>query len=217
MRALLPVFAALVLALAGCGGSNPATDAAAADGATTEPLPAPLDAAGAVTGMPDTPGPNEVLIPELPEEFDGPAAAFDESGDPLPPTDAVADAPAAVDPDTAQQAVALVHDYHAAISSGAPGRAYLLWADGGGASGQTAQEFADSFAGVEGVSAEIGTPARAEATTAQVPVTLTVRRLDGSRHRLTGHYVLRRSAEAAASADASAWRIASASLREAGP
>lgn len=216
MRALHLVITVLAFTLAACGSDRP-TDRAPADGVATQPLPAPLGATGAVTGMPDTPGPNEVRIPEPSEDPSGPAVALDEFGNPLPSAGVIADVPAAVDPDIAEQAVALVREYHAAIDSGAPERAYALWAEAGGASGQSAQEFADSFAEVEGMSVEIGTPHRADATTAQVPVTLTVRRLDGSRHRLTGHYVLGRSAEAAARGDATAWRIAWASLHEAAP
>jgi hypothetical protein len=241
MRTFRSSIAILVLALAACGGADrPSGDGATPDGIANEPLPAPVGAGGAVTGMPDTPGPNEVEIPEQPgagTEPD-PALALDADGNPLPSevppdaptTSALADpaaaqpvpgaplaAPAAVDPIVAQEAVALVRDYHAAINAAALGRAYALWADGGQASGQSPQEFADGFAQVESMSVEIGTPGRADATTARVPVTLSVRRLDGSQRRLTGHYTLRRPAEAAAAGDPSAWRIASASLREAAP
>lgn len=227
MRTFRFSLVALVLMLAACGGSDRPADGATADGIANEPLPAPAGVAGAVTGMPDAPGPNEIQVPEQPEDEPEPAFALDENGNPVPASDAAtatadAHAPmvepsAAVDPAIAREAIALVRDYHAAINAGALGRAYALWADAGRASGQTAQEFADSFAELEGMSVEIGTPGRADATTARVPVTLTVRRLDGSQHRLTGHYTLQRPAEAAAAADASAWRIAAASLREAAP
>lgn len=241
MRTFRSSLIVLVLVLAACGGTDrPSGASATPDGVANEPLPAPAGAGGAVTGMPDTPGPNEVEIPEPPAMETGtdPALALDADGNPLPAevasdmpaTSALADpaaaqpvlgappaAPAAIDPVVAQEAVALVRDYHAAINAAALGRAYALWADGGQASGQSPQEFADGFAQVESLSAEIGAPGRADATTARVPVTLTVRRLDGSQRRLTGHYTLRRPAEAAAAGDPSAWRIAAASLREAAP
>lgn len=233
--------AAFVLVLAACGGGErPSEVAATPDGIANEPLPAPVGAGGAVTGMPDTPGPNEVEIPEHPaaDIAPDPTLALDADGNPLPveaptdasPTSALADpavpqpalgsppaAPAAIDPVVAQDAAALVRDYHAAINAAALGRAYLMWADGGQASGQSPQEFADGFAEVESMSVEIGAPGRADATTARVPVTLAVRRRDGSQRRLTGHYTLRRNAEAAAASDPSAWSIAAASLREAAP
>lgn len=240
MRTFRRSLLVLVLVLAACGGDDrPSGTAATPDGVANEPLPAPAGAGGAVTGMPDTPGPNEVEIPEqpAPETATDPALALDADGNPLPAevasdaptTSALADpaaqpvpgappaAPAAIDPVVAQEAVALVREYHAAINAAALGRAYALWADGGQASGQSPQEFADGFAQVESMSVEIGAPGRADATTARVPVTLTVRRLDGSQRRLAGHYTLRRTAEAAAAGDPSAWRIAAASLREAAP
>lgn len=230
----LSLAAALVLALAACDGGDLPADSASPDGIANEPLPAPAGAAGAVTGMPGAPGPNEIRSPDdAPAPEPAPEVALDANGDPLPadaPPDAPVDpaladasavpaeaAPAAVDPAAAQEAVALVRDYHAAINGAAYGRAYGLWADAGRASGQTPQQFADSFAPIEGMSVEIGMPGRADPTTARVPVTLTVRRHDGVQRRLEGHYTLRRPAEAAAAADATAWRIASMTLREGAP
>lgn len=206
------------------------------------PAPAGAPGTG-VTGMPDEPGPNESGPPEpaaepeaaeatpalgpdglpLPPDAVPTAAAPDPAAGalPLPPAagmtspapDAAATAAPTVDALAAGEAVATVREYHAAISAGALGRAYALWADGGRASGQSPQEFADGFAGVESLSVSIAPPTQADAALARVPVTLTLRRGDGSERRLAGHYTLRRDA-----ADPTAgWRIAGARLREAAP
>lgn len=231
-------FAALVLALAACGGDNaaPRAGASAQGGRGEAALPAPAGAPGSgVTGMPDEPGPNTSGPPEpavdesgpmlgadglpLPAEPALPAPAIDPAtGAPLspaPPVEpAVASAPAsAVDAVAADEAVATVREYHAAINAGALGRAYSLWADGGRASGQSPQEFANGFAAVESLSVDIAPPTRADATLARVPVTLTLRRRDGSERRLAGHYTLRRD-----TLDPTAgWRIAGTRLRESAP
>lgn len=229
--------AVLAATLAACGADRGApAGTATPDGVANEALPSPAGAPGtAVTGMPDEPGPNEIRDPDT--AVASTDIALDADGNPMPvepATDAVdpaaapdAQAPAAVPPlpvpveppaaavdaVAAEEAVAVVREYHAAINGGAYGRAYALWADGGQASGQSAQQFADGFAGVEGVSVEIAPPTRADAAMAQVPVRMSLRRRDGGERRLTGHYTLRR----AAGDPAAGWRIASARLREAAP
>lgn len=242
MRTLRFTFAALVLTLAACGRDDAAPQAGtvAASGSSEAALPAPAGAPGTgVTGMPDKPGPNESGPPEpaveatvpdpmlgpdglpLPSESSAPAAAVDPAtGAPLllvPPADpavARASEPApTVDAIAADEAVATVREYHAAINAGALGRAYSLWADGGRASGQSPQEFADGFAAVESVSVDIAPPTRADTALARVPVTLTLRRRDGSERRLAGHYTLRRDALD----PATGWRIAGTRLRESAP
>lgn len=233
-------FAALVLALAGCRGDNaaPQAGASAQGGRGEATLPAPAGApGGGVTGMPDEPGPNASGPPEpavdgsepmlgadglpLPAEPLPPPPAIDPAtGAALPPAPPVEPAVASatdpastVDAVAADEAVATVREYHAAINAGALGRAYSLWADGGRASGQSPQEFADGFAAVESLSVEIAPPTRADATLARVPVTLTLRRRDGSERRLAGHYTLRRD-----TLDPTAgWRIAGTRLRESAP
>jgi hypothetical protein len=229
-------FAALVLALAACGGDNAAPQAGmpAQGGRGEATLPAPAGAPGSgVTGMPDEPGPNESGPPEpaaeetelvvgpdglpLPAEPAPTAPTIDPAtGAPLPPPPADLTAPEStptVDAFAADEAVATVREYHAAINAGALGRAYSLWADGGRASGQSPQEFADGFAAVESLSVDIAPPTRADATLARVPVTLALRRRDGSERRLAGHYTLRRD-----TFDPTAgWRIAGTRLRESAP
>lgn len=232
----LPI-TALVLALAACGGDRAAPQAgvlAQSGGEATLPAPAGAPGTG-VTGMPDEPGPNESGPPDpavvetapaigpdglpLPAEPVPPAPAIDPvTGVALPlappadPAGAPSPAPT-VDAVSADEAVATVREYHAAINAGALGRAYTLWADDGRASGQSPQEFADGFAAVESLSVEIAPPTRADATLARVPVTLTLRRRDGSEQRLAGHYTLRRDALV----PAAGWRIASTRLRESAP
>lgn len=227
--------ALLLLAVAACGGdaTAPQTGPAGIGRGGDATLPAPAGAPGTgVTGMPDEPGPNESGPPEpaadattaepgadapaLPGEPAAPAPVVDPATGallpPVPPVDPAAAAPA-VDAVAADEAVATVREYHAAINAGALGRAYALWADGGRASGQSPQEFADGFAAVESLSVEIAPPTRADATLARVPVTLTLRRRDGSERRLAGHYTLRRDA-----LDPTAgWRIAGTRLRESAP
>lgn len=239
MRTIRLTVAVLVVALAACGGERAASQAGtvASGGRVEGTLPAPAGVPGTgVTGMPDEPGPNEVGPPEpatdeaplmlgpdglpLPAETaPAPPGLDPATGLPLPPPPAdPAAAPApepapTVDALAADEAVATVREYHAAINAGALGRAYALWADGGRASGQSPQEFADGFAAVESMSVEIAPPTRADTALARVPVTLTLRRRDGTERRLAGHYTLRRDGLD----PAAGWRIAGARLREPAP
>ncbi|MFC0678851.1 hypothetical protein ACFFGH_13460 [Lysobacter korlensis] len=227
--------AILATLLAACGADQSASPGVATpDGIANEALPSPAGAPGsAVTGMPDEPGPNGIRDPDA--AVVAPEVALDADGNPLPPDAPAADAvdpatqppatsptePVPVDPAAvptvdalaASEAVAVVREYHDAINGNAYGRAYMLWGDGGQASGQSAQQFADGFAAVDGMSVEIAPPTRADAAMAQVPVTMTLRRRDGSERRLVGHYVLRR----ADGDPAAGWRIAAARLREGAP
>ncbi|WP_189454889.1 hypothetical protein [Cognatilysobacter bugurensis] len=211
-------------------------------GGAALPAPAGAPGTG-VTGMPDEPGPNESGPPEvasadpalgadglpLPVEGAPPSAPIDPAtGAPLPlpppqpmdpgappppPAPPAPEPPVTVDALAAEEAIAVVREYHSAINAGALGRAYGLWADGGRASGQTPQEFADGFAAVESLAVDIAPPTRADTALARVPVTLTLRRRDGSERRLAGHYTLRRDP-----VDPSAgWRIAGTRLRESAP
>jgi hypothetical protein len=240
MRTFSLPFATLILALAACGGDDAApqagADAQGGRGEATLPAPAGTPGTG-VTGMPDEPGPNESGPPEpaadetelvlgpdglpLPAEPAPPAPAIDPAtGAPLspaPPADPDAlpapEPTPTVDAVAADEAVATVREYHAAINAGALGRAYALWADGGRASGQSPQEFADGFAEVESLSVAIAPPTQADTALARVPVTLTLRRRDGSERRLAGHYTLRRDALD----PIAGWRIAGTRLRESAP
>lgn len=219
--------------LAACGGKDRPADGTAA-GADPQALPAPAGAGAAgVTGMPSAPGPGQVGAP-----VEGSTAGplFDVNGDPIPGSDAGTPAsgidgtlpppepgtetdtpPLAVEP-TPEDAVAVVRDYYAAINGGNFARAYALWSDGGNASGQNAQQFANGFAETTGVSVEVLAPGRVDAGAGQryveVPVAITATQRDGSQRKYVGAYTLRRSVVDGASDEQRAWRIGSADIRE---
>lgn len=227
--------------LAACGGKDGGTGRAGKNGGDDAALPAPAGTPGrGVTGMPDSPGPGPVGPPTDAAIASPPA--LDEFGNPispiLPPDAAPADgtlpdgAPLdgmPVDPGSAdvageptpQDAVVVVRDYYAAINSGGYGRAYALWSDGGRASGQSPQQFADGFAGTAGVSVEVMPPGQVDAATGsryiEVPVAITARHDDGSERRYVGAYTLRRAVVDGATPEQRAWRITSADLREVRP
>lgn len=212
--------------LAACGGqpAHTANGQPGADGG----LPSPQQDGGAVTGMPETPGPGAVAISgtpppqdvqvDVPEiELPNPEAGL------LPGAQAAASdsaPPNAAEP-TAQDAQAVLHDYYAAIDGRSYARAYALWSDNGGASGQSPQQFVDGFAGIRRISAELGVPGEVDAGAGQrritVPVTVTTIPADGNARRQAGSYTLRRSVVEGASAEQRAWRIASVDLRDAPP
>ncbi|WP_223619929.1 hypothetical protein [Lysobacter sp. ESA13C] len=224
---------ALSALLAACGGKDRPADGTAA-GADPQSLPAPAGAGAAgVTGMPSAPGPGQVGAP-----VEGSTAGplFDENGDPIPGSDAGTPAagidgtlpppesgtetgtpPLAAEP-TPEDAVAVVRDYYAAINGGNFARAHALWSDGGNASGQNAQQFANGFAETTGVSVEVLAPGRVDAGAGQryveVPVAITATQLDGSQRKYVGAYTLRRSVVDGASDEQRAWRIGSADIRE---
>ncbi|MEH6417734.1 hypothetical protein [Pseudomonas sp. CGJS7] len=222
----------LSLCLAACGGGDRAagTDV---QGDSDSTLPAPDGAGGGVTGMPDKPGPGQIGAPVEPAAGE---PLLDENGNPLPGTgEAVAPVdPNAVVPDpatgagdpatalpaepTPEDAVAVVRDYYAAINGRQYDRAYALWSDGGRASGQNPQQFADGFAQTEGVSLELAPPGRVDAGAGQrhieIPVSIVANQRDGSQRKYVGAYTLRRTVVDGASAEQRAWRIASADIRE---
>lgn len=235
MRAFRTALCVLVVALTltACGkDDDPQTGTA--NGEAGELLPAPQGASGGVTGMPSQPGPGQVGPPSAiaaPEEV-----VLDENGNPIlsatpeDGTEAVAEdgtalgeegSAAPVDEPTPQDAVAVVRDYYAAINARSFARAYALWSDGGRASGQSAQQFADGFADTTGVSVEILPPGRVDAGAGsrylEVPVALTASQRDGSQRKYVGAYVLRRAVVDGATPDQRAWRIGSADLREVKP
>lgn len=220
---------ALVLAcaalLAGCGGKPAADDGQAQ--AQGESLPKPEQSADSVTGMSSKPGPGEVpLTGEPPPPPAEPAAPVDllnpETG--LLPGGAAAagdGAQAAPVEPTAQDAAVVIADYYAAIDAGSYARAYALWSDGGHASKQTPQQFADGFADTAHVVVTLGDPTGEDAGAGQryiqVPVAIIATRKDGSVHRYDGSYTLHRTVVDGATEEQRAWRIASADLRELKP
>lgn len=226
--ARLAAFAFTLAVLAACG-SDKTAGRQTVDGVSDEPLPTPAGAPGsAVTGMPDTPGPGQVGPPVSGQPG---AVALDENGNPLPldgvpldpltapdlPTEDGAYAIADDEP-TAQEAVDVVRDYYAAINGRNYARAFALWSDGGRATGQSPQQFADGFANTNGVSVEVMAPGRVDAAAGsrhiEVPVALTATQDDGSQRKYVGAYVLRRAVVDGATPEQRSWRIASADLRE---
>jgi hypothetical protein len=193
-------------------------------------LPVPAGASGSVTGMPDRPGPGPVGAQGV--ELPSPEVALDADGNPLPPEGVAVDgmpvdgAPVdgtegAADEPTTADAVAVLRDYFAAINGGNFARAYALWADGGRASGQSPQDFADGFADTTGLSVELQAPGRVDAAAGSryvdVPVTLRAALRDGGERQLVGTFTLRRAVVDGASAEQRAWRIATADLRDVAP
>lgn len=223
----------LVLALAAaavlsaCGEKSTARGPAS-DGGEEAALPSPEGKAGSVTGMPDKPGPGQIGPPQAPADV----VPLDAEGNPVlpvdgapPAADAAVDGVAPPDPATAEptpaDAVAVVRDYYAAINRRDFAHAHALWSDGGRASGQSAQQFADGFADTTGVSVEILAPSRVDAAAGsryiEVPVALTATHADGRQQRFVGAYTLRRSVVDGATPDQRAWRLGTADLREVTP
>ena len=215
--------------LAACGkpsssGANPEGDETA-----IVSLPRPPAAGGSVTGMPQARGPGDVPLagaPPMPAD-DGaqaPSDLFNPETGVLPGDaqsfDGTAPTDAATEPGVAD-AVAVVREYYASIGSQSYARAYALWSDGGRASRQTPQQFADGFARTAQVSLSIGEPGDEDAGAGQryvrVPVTVDARQADGSTKRYVGDYVLHRTVADGATPEQRAWRIASADLRELTP
>jgi hypothetical protein len=216
---------AFALALAGCGGDKPAADAQAA----TDTLPGPDAGQGAVTGMPDTPGPGAIGAPEAPAPAtmaDALAADADATGASLSP-DAQGIAVGEQNPSApagpatvpgADDPALVLRDYYAAIDARDYGRAWHLWSEGGAASHQSLQQFSAGFADTRDVSVELGAPGDEDAGAGQryieIPAIVTAIHADGSRHRYAGSYVLHRTVVDGASAEERAWRIYRANLRE---
>lgn len=235
MRACqLPLIVLAGALLAGCGGDKTAAAGRPA-GVADEQLPTPAGAPGsAVTGMPGEPGPGQVGPPLEGGPGEAGAAWLDGDGNPLPPDGMPIDpatlpaaAPAeatyaiADNEPAAQEAIGLVRDYYAAINARNYAQAFALWSDGGRATGQSPQQFADGFARTNGVSVEVMAPGRIDAAagsrTIEVPVALSTTQEDGSQRKYVGVYTLRRAVVDDASAEQRAWRIASADLREVRP
>lgn len=230
MRAFLLTIAVSALLLAACGSGDEAGPGGRSGGASGEAaLPTPQRSDGSVTGMPDSPGPGDVPItgappPPPPEMLPGEAFGLPPLED-NPETGLFADAdgtlPAAGSGSGVEDAVALVRDYYAALNARSYGRAYALWSDGGRASGQSPQQFADAFGATGGIAVQIGEPEMIEAAAGsryvEVPVSLAATGQDGELRRYRGAYVLRQAVVDGASAEQRAWRIASADLREVQP
>jgi hypothetical protein len=215
--------ALLALAVGGCGREDPDTSAGVQQ---VEALPQPAAVDGAVTGMPDAPGPGEVPLGGEPPPPPPLFAADEGFGMPLlednPETGLgqAADAAAAqaAEPGTAD-AAALLRQYFAALAARDPARAYGLWSDGGRASGFSPEQFAAEHASTVALDAQVGEPGVVESAAGtrmvEVPVLVRATQQDGSVRVLAGRMQLRRAVVAGADSAQQAWRIASADLREA--
>lgn len=218
MTLRLTTLACMVLLLSACGGGDGNGPGSRPDGAQDPLLPVPQAGRSGVTGMPDAgaPGPQpapDVAEPAVPVDAEGnpvlpDAVAEDDAGDPLDDGGPGSDA-----------ALAVLRDYYGAINAGNFGAAYGLWADGGRASNQSPEGFAQGFAGTRGVSVELGAPVEAGSDagsrSVQVPVTLVATQDDGSERRFAGRYTLRRGT--GDSAGPQQWRITAAELGEVAP
>ncbi|KAB8144334.1 nuclear transport factor 2 family protein [Chloroflexia bacterium SDU3-3] len=117
--------------------------------------------------------------------------------------------PTAAAASSAQQAAEIIARYYQAIGQRQYAQAYPLWAEGGAASGQSAEQFAQGFAQTAGVQLALG-EASAQGQEASVPVTITsVENLSGGAQEVrqySGAYTLRQ--------DAGGWKITSASIQQ---
>lgn len=228
-----------VLLLAACGHQNQASRGSTGSDDVSDvafsSLPQPQAKGGSITGMPDTPGPVpaasalqplttsttsvgvEAVASSGSTDLTGGAAGI--ATDMTAPEFATgpADPLPAMEP-TPQDAVAVIHDYYSAISHAGFEHAWGLWSDGGHASGQTPQQFADGYADTASVNVRTQAPTHLDAAAGsryiEIPVTITASRRDGSEHQYSGSYTLRRSTVDGATGDQRAWRIASANLHE---
>jgi hypothetical protein len=217
----------LALSLVACNRQAPATAGASGEASDDVALPKPAATGGSVTGMPAHPGPGQI----------GPQTASTEDAEATPASDAELDA-IGVDDEAALAnasptdgappadsgaagAAAVIHAYYRAIEALDYARAWSLWSDGGRASGQTAQQFADGFANTTHVSVDTGTPGAVEGAAGsryvQVPVTIQATARDGTVQRYAGSYTLRRTVVDGATPEQRDWQIASASLRPVQP
>jgi hypothetical protein len=229
---------ALACTLAACADRDRDADRVADAGTAEASLPAPEDARGGVTGMPERPGPGRIGAPPpsdtvtpgqagidiqagapSPEQQAADAAGLE--GQPPPATSGRATPPDDDDGPGADAALQVLDAYYEAINAGRHDRAYALWSGRGTASGQSPQQFADGFDDTREVEVELLAPGRIEAAAGsryiQVPVAVRATRDDGSVHHYAGTYTLRRAVVDGASAEQRAWRIDAADLREVQP
>jgi hypothetical protein len=218
------------LMLAACGDNNnkaPDNGSVTANGDIA--LPQPVATGGSITGMPDKPGPGLAgavtgsLATTLPADAtvtnDGGVVALSAGGNaPAPASAETTTEMSPAEEPNPQEAVAVVRDYYAAIDDHNYAHAWALWSDGGHASGQTPQQFADGFANTTKVAVQIEVPGRVDAAAGsryiEVPVAIDATQRDGSVRSYAGSYTMRRAMVDGATADQRAWRIASAKLHE---
>ncbi len=192
------------------------TPMTAEDALAALPPDTAIDSDGNVL-MPDgTPWTGEATSPPYPGDA---GAGGGEPGwagpDPAREAEAAVASQAGADPANVGEAVEAMRGYFDAINRDQFNRAHALWADGGRASGQSAAQFAGSFAQTGSLAVEFLPPGRVEASGGaryvEVPVAYTQVYRDGSQRRFVGAYTLRHAGPDAG------WRIASADIREVQP
>ncbi len=200
------------LLLAACGGDKTASPAQQRG---EESLPKPEVASGSVTGMPNPGSPSTQPAPVavLPE-IDGEHAIGDGMAENPPP---LLDLPPGA-PDGADAVVLVLRGYYAAINARDYATAYAQWGDGGRASGQSPQQFADGFADTQGVSVAFGQPGAVKGAAGsryiEIPARVAATQANGSIRHYAGSFTLRMTVVDGASEAQRIWHIASASLRE---
>lgn len=112
---------------------------------------------------------------------------------------------------------AVVRDYYAAIDRGDYRRAYVLWGDGGRASGQSYAAFVRGFARTAHTRVVTSAPTDGDAGMGSiyvtVPVTVEATLKNGHRQRFAGRYVLRRVNDVDGATPAQLhWHLAQAKL-----
>lgn len=122
----------------------------------------------------------------------------------------VAEAP--FEPTSAQGAANVVQTYYALIEQHRYHDAWLLWGEGGKASGMSEEAFADGFDTYSAYHANIGAPGRIDAGAGQryvtVPVQVYGRTRDGEDFNFLGEVVLHRTADIdGATAEQKTWHI----------
>ncbi|MEO6155114.1 MAG: hypothetical protein ABIP16_05240, partial [Thermomonas sp.] len=145
------------LLLAACGGDKTASSHAQPG---QESLPKPDVVSGSVTGMPNPGTPSAQPAPvAVSADMDAANVIDDGMAEaPLQPMDLPS-----IGPDGVDAAVLVLRGYYVAINARDFAKAYAQWSDGGRASGQSPQQFADGFADTQGVSVAFGQPGPIEA------------------------------------------------------
>lgn len=209
------LMAGLLSSCADRDGAETAPRRAATTGEST--LPAPVGAAGSVTGMPNAPSPaSPGATPALPP--DTPVSSTDAAtgvlvADAATPLSGGGNGP---EPGTAE-AVVQVRNYHAALNARDYARALQSWSQSARDSGRAAA-LVEGFGAPQGISVEIGQPgpvddSRAGLRSVQIPVSMVLNWPDGRLRRLDGQYRLERSLDP--SGDGS-WKIVAADVSEVG-
>lgn len=214
-----------VLALGACSRQPPAATDAAAGSGTDVVLPQPDAKGGPVTGMPSHPGPGDI---HAPMQVPAPGVASDtismgdaDAASQVPANGAPRSPTAPADEPTAQDALAVVQAYFSAIDARQYAQAWSMWSDGGRASQQSLQQFADGFSDTDHVAVETGAigPVQGAAGSryVEIPVSIDATLRDGSSKTYAGTYTLRRAVVDGATPEQRAWHIAMASMHPTQP